>query len=180
MTDYHPLDGTFLTDGRIDGSQTYEGGSVTSLEHDTLSDARLNVSGTGEIRQEPNPVAQHHMQQTSDILPQSILTLDEYLIISEDAILASIQAFEKSRIQQFIGGMADEKQRTELIERLDQKGWTWKLAYEEATAISTVDRRRRSEEEAAAQQARENAEHEAQQPQPRRSSQRKKRKRKFW
>lgn len=180
MTDYRPLDRAFLTDVRMDCSRTYEHQSITSLEHDTLPGSRVNVHRTDEIPQELNLVAQDGMQQRSDILPQSILSLDEYLITSEDVILASIQAFEKSRIEQFLDGMADEKQRATLAERLDQKGWTWKAAYEEATAISIADRRQEAEERAAAQQARMDAKHEAEQPQPRRTSQRKKRKRNFW
>ena len=174
MTDYQLSDRTFATAERINNRQASDDESITGLEYDNRLQAEPNIRRTIE-----SPVRELGRFLHHDLLPQGIFGLDEYLIISEDIILPSLQAFEKRMIQQFVDGMEDEIQRAALVERLDQNGWTWKMTQEQVIAISRAERR----QEAGGQtgrEARENAGHEAHRSEPKRRSQRKKRKRYFW
>ena len=174
MTDIRFSDGEVATIRSLSNSSTHADGSITSLEHDAPAETGLDIWKTGEEPREPTPEIFSDMQQLTEVPPQSFLSLDEYLILSEDVIVPNIKAFERIIIRNFIDGMKNQKQRCSLIEKLNQNGWTWKVTQQEIMAISNAARKQ--ETEGKVREAKKNAKHETQRTQPTRSSQRKKRK----
>ena len=69
------------------------------------------------------------------IKPQRGLALEEYLIRSDDDIQDRLPEYEKKLVEAFVAGMAAEEQRATLETRLQERGWTWKIAYEEVNQI---------------------------------------------
>ena len=147
--------------------------STTSLGHDAPMKTGLNVQKSVKEPREPISKTLSDIQHLMKIPPQSYWSLDEYILTGDEIIPSRIQALERIVIQNYVDGINDEKQRSSLTMKLDQNGWTWKVAQQELMAISEATRKQ--ETEANAREAKKNAKHEAQRTlrtQPTRSSQR--------
>lgn len=77
--------------------------------------------------------------------PQGNSFLDEYITLSEDSIPLLLLAYEAKIVDAFVAGLRQEEHRIAMRRRLDETGWTWKMAFEEISrvlregrAISTI------------------------------------------
>ena len=80
------------------------------------------------------------------IKPQGLLDPEEHLVENADAIVSSIECFEMRKTRQFVESLRDGKQRAEITQILENKGWRWKIAYQEFLAMAQRNKKRRRED----------------------------------
>ncbi|KAL8796726.1 MAG: hypothetical protein Q9195_001116 [Heterodermia aff. obscurata] len=141
-----------------------------------------DIDDTTNFEPDAFPMSQrheHHTQQSDSLITQDFYELDEYLMISGEAICSKLREYEKNLIKQFIQNMSNADQKATLVESLNRKGWTWKSAEEATNTICLAEREKREADEARRIAAEETA-HKARQPLPKANTQRRKRKKKNW
>ena len=124
-----------------------------------------------------------HTQPSDHLMAQEFLELDEYFVVSEEAICSKLREYEERLIKQFINNMSKADQKSALVESLNKTGWTWKSAEEATRTIclaELAEQKQREAEEEARRIAADEAATQAQQPRQRANIQRRKRKKKNW
>ena len=112
-------------------------------EHEqSLSVPMTEASTLSSCTHIEEPITKENKAKTPLIRPSAVVLepqgnrfLDEYVTYSEDSIPPQLLTYEAKIVEAFVSGLRQEEQRVAMRRRLDEKGWTWKMAFEEISRV---------------------------------------------